>query len=287
MHTLGKLFALPWLMTLGTVGLVFGQAAATPTPAKDAADAPPARTGPVVVELFTSEGCSSCPPADSLLSELVRKHDAGDRAGLQPGVVFIAWHVDYWDQLGWKDPYSTGFASHRQRDYDSIMSSRGVAGAGVYTPQMIINGQRAFVGSDRGRAEASIRGAIADRKTAGLELSLSQASAGGPVSVRVTAESVPEHSRWLAVLLEDNLVTDVKLGENGGRKLAHTRVARSQLQLPARDKQATLELTIPAGLRPELASVVVLLESKDSGFTLAAGTARLIPAEAPAAGERP
>lgn len=284
MHARRKLFNLPWMITLGAAGLAFAQAA--PSRPNEKA-APAQRTGPVVVELFTSEGCSSCPPADSLLAELVRKHDAGDRSGRPADVVFIAWHIDYWDQLGWKDPFSTGFASDRQRDYDSIMSSRGVSGAGVYTPQMIVNGQRAFVGSDRGKAEASIRNALADGRPAGLELSLSRASADGPVTVRVTAASVPEHSRWIAVLLEDNLVTDVKRGENGGRQLPHTRVVRSQRQLPARDHQATLELTIPAGVRPELASVVVLLESKDTGATLAAGTARLEPAEAPGADKKP
>ena len=90
---------------------------------------------PTLVELFTSEGCSSCPPADEYLHDLTATRDAqsGD-------YIFIEWHVDYWDYLGWKDPFASPAASQRQRDYAGAMKDRNIDRAGVYTPQMIVAG---------------------------------------------------------------------------------------------------------------------------------------------------
>jgi hypothetical protein len=100
-----------------------------------------AETRPVVVELFTSQGCSSCPPADAFLAELAAK----------PGVIALGFHVDYWDRLGWKDPLSAAGSTERQHQYAKWLGRRE-----VYTPQMVVDGKHEFVGSDRNEINATI-----------------------------------------------------------------------------------------------------------------------------------
>ena len=104
----------------------------------------PAQAGerPIVVELFTSEGCSSCPPADALLAELASR----------PDVLALSFHVDYWDRLGWKDPYSSREATARQHRYATLLDL-----ASIYTPQIVIDGKWQAVGSDRSRCRARAR----------------------------------------------------------------------------------------------------------------------------------
>lgn len=101
-------------------------------------------TRPVVVELFTSQGCSSCPPADALLGKLAQR----------PDVIALGFHIDYWDRLGWKDPLSSEDATARQRTY-----ARRFNGGQVYTPQMVVDGTREMVGSDQGAVASGIRAA--------------------------------------------------------------------------------------------------------------------------------
>src|SRR5262245_48953789 len=105
-------------------------------------------SGFAVVELFTSEGCSSCPPADRLLADLAKR----------PGVYALEFHVDYWNSLGWRDPYSAAAYSDRQRMY----------GDDIYTPQMVVNGTNLFVGSNRARAEAAIAAGLSAPPKVGL-----------------------------------------------------------------------------------------------------------------------
>jgi hypothetical protein len=102
-----------------------------------------ADTRPAVVELFTSQGCSSCPPADKLLGELARRSD----------VLTLAYHVDYWNNLGWKDPFASADATRRQRRYAGALGL-----SGIYTPQMVVDGAIDAVGSDRRAVEAALAG---------------------------------------------------------------------------------------------------------------------------------
>jgi len=162
---------------------------------------------PVVVELFTSEGCSSCPPADAYLSELSR-----DRRELLP----LAFHVTYWDGLGWRDPYSLEAATQRQAEYSARF------GESAYTPEMVIDGQRRFVGSNRRAAEAAIE--IAQKADeAGVDVS--GVRHGGTLSVMVGPGT--GHGVVLLVGYDTGHVTEVGRGENTGRTLRESNVVRS------------------------------------------------------------
>jgi hypothetical protein len=169
----------------------------------------PAQAGErrIVVELFTSEGCSSCPPADALLAELA------DR----PDVLALSFHVDYWDRLGWKDPFSSRAATDRQNRYAKLLALHT-----VYTPQIVVDGKWEAVGSDRAEVERVLDLARRDPPEVPVALALDHGQAQialGPGSVGVAASV-------LLIGFDRRHVTSVKRGENGGRTLAHVDVVR-------------------------------------------------------------
>jgi hypothetical protein len=161
-----------------------------------------AATPPAVLELFTSQGCSSCPPADALLGELAR----------EPGIIALAWHVDYWNGLGWHDPFSSPTATARQRRYAEQLHDE------VYTPALVVNGAQMVVGSDGTavRAAISAAGALAVEvalRRDGTEVSAEIGQVGRNVSA-LLATYDPQH------------LTAIGTGENGGRKLIEYRIVR-------------------------------------------------------------
>jgi hypothetical protein len=162
---------------------------------------------PVVIELFTSQGCSSCPPADRLLGELAR----------DPAVVALAWHVDYWNGLGWPDPFATKLASDRQRAYADRL------GEDVYTPALVIGGTRMVIGSDRNEIRSAIQAAAPPAvPVAIVSDGDGLAAAIGAAGQQVTA---------LLALYEPEHVTDVARGENGGRQLHEYHIVRGAMPL--------------------------------------------------------
>lgn len=212
-------------------------AASTPGPA-----APAPADGAVVVELFTSQGCSSCPPADRLLTELAR-----DRRD----VIALAFHVDYWNRLGWADPWSRPAWSARQEAY-----ARG-DGDRVYTPALVINGGGAVVGSRR----AAVTDAIAQAPRLPAIAGTARVVDG---AVEVAA-AVPAGTRGAVAIVEDALVTRVAAGENEGETLRNDRVVRALV--PLTDRAAVpLEPT----WRAEGLEAVVLAAGPD-GRLVAAG----------------
>jgi hypothetical protein len=169
---------------------------------------------PVVVELFTSEGCSSCPPADALLIQLQQKQPV-------PGaeIICLGQHVDYWNSLGWKDVFSSAEFTARQQRY-----SQAFVNGQVYTPQMVVDGRVEFNGSDAGRAASAIARAAQEPKATVL------VSTEG-TSLQVHVENLPAVSRndtaeVLLAITESDLLSNVSRGENAGRKLRHIGVVR-------------------------------------------------------------
>ena len=216
----------------------------------------------VIVELFTSEGCSSCPPADALLKELSEQQKMN---GVQ--VVALEEHVDYWNHLGWKDPYSAAEFSQRQSDYAQVFGTDG-----VYTPQMVVDGQSELVGSRSAAAREAIHKA-ANQPKAEIALGAGANSSPGKPAFEVQIKSLGgislrgETELWIAVT-EKGLQTDVKAGENSGETLKHAAVVRSlrkieTLRDPAGyDRQ--LQIAVDPGWKKENLAVVVFLAEKSS-----------------------
>ncbi len=184
----------------------------------------PANNGrtPVIVELFTSEGCSSCPRADALLARL-------DKTQPIPGVEIIALkeHVDYWDHFGWKDRFSSAQFTARQGDY-----AQAIGNGTIYTPQMIVDGRTEFVGSAEGRArQAILQAGEAPKAVVQLEWSPRAAAGAGEIPLRVRIGQLGgatpgDRAEVFLAITESNLHSDVSRGENAGRKLDHAGVVR-------------------------------------------------------------
>lgn len=161
-----------------------------------------------VLELFTSQGCSSCPPADALLNKIINEEHRAKIFGL-------SFHVSYWNHLGWTDPHSSENYSKRQYGYSSKFTT------GVYTPQVVVNGTDEYVGGNRSTSEAKIKQALSKPATVAIDLSLK----GDKLTYKLRGDYVNSE---LNVAVVQNETTDlVKRGENGGRKLVHRNVVLS------------------------------------------------------------
>ena len=204
----------------------------------------------VVGELFTSESCSSCPPADAKVAELVRT---------RPDLLLLTFHVTYWNNLGWQDPYSFDAATQRQRRYVAV----GVSPE-VYTPALIVDGKLDAVGSDPAAVDQALRQAARSEETA-AQISVQREPTGLTVSV-----SAGTGSGTLLLLGYDRLLrTHVGRGENSGRTLEEANVVRSMSVLTTwSGKLVRLQVAYPAGQ-----DVAVLLQ-RDDGHIVGAGVAR-------------
>ncbi|MEW2431934.1 DUF1223 domain-containing protein [Micromonospora sp. NPDC047644] len=201
--------------------------------------------GFAVVEMFTSQGCNSCPPAEELLSEIER--DARDRG---QNVFTLGFHVDYWDDLGWPDQFADAAYTARQEAYARAFGTRG-----LYTPQMVVNGSVEFVGSDRRRAAAAIMSAMAS--TAATPLALSIANRGNDrVMVDYRTEQPPARAVVHLAVVERELTSEIARGENAGRTLRQDNVVRAFRSVGLDAERGQLELATPTGLDPRRASVV-------------------------------
>lgn len=236
---------------------------ASSIPALRASDA--ART-PVLVELFTSEGCSSCPPADALLMELERQPISGVE------VIALSEHVDYWNHLGWKDAFSSPLFSARQQQYAARFRLDS-----VYTPQMVIDGRAEALGSNQAGVYTAIQyAARSPRATVKIDRTAAHEEDGeGAIRLRAAADSIPQGLKSgkfdvILVITESGLSSNVANGENAGRTLKHTGVVRSMTRIAEietnkhRGYQATLATRIaPSWSRSRLRAVLIV-QSRDT-----------------------
>jgi hypothetical protein len=205
----------------------------------------------VVVELFTSEGCSSCPPADELLAHLRQ-----DLSAKNIQVIPLGFHVDYWNSLGWEDRFSSADYSRRQEQYTQSLRVDG-----PYTPEMVVDGVVEFVGNDAGHAQRSIREAASQSEVATVKIS---SAAADQLAVQVKAPNSAKDAQVVLAITEDNLTTQVGSGENGGRTLHHAAVVRELRQL-GRLHEGSFEANVPLKLdkdwkRADLRAVVFVQE---------------------------
>lgn len=218
---------------------------------------------PVLVELFTSEGCSSCPQADEALAALATEQPV---AGAE--IIPLELHVDYWNQLGWTDPFSLHEATLRQERY--------ATGTGqLYTPQMVVDGTRSFVGN-RQLAQAAVSQAVVLAKRE-VRAALRPAPGGVDVQLHIGPGESRPVDLWLA-LSESGLSSKVTRGENRGRTLAHAAVVRSLEQVtpvPASGWTGTVRLPLVSGWRREALTVVAFAQDRTSGRVVGIGTVRV------------
>jgi hypothetical protein len=232
-----------------------------------AAESPTTRPA-VVVELFTSEGCSSCPPADVVLANLAKP---GAVVGVE--IIALELHVDYWNGLGWADPFSSPDLSRRQENYAKVLQHDQ-----IYTPQMIVDGSEEFVGSDRGKARDAIgRAAGQPKGTISLDLApFSKDTRKFDCQISVAGISPKATGQVLLALTEDGLSTDVRRGENAGEKLHHSAVVRSLREvatiMPGDASPFNVKATVEVKPTWQLdhLKVVVFAQDAKSGKVLAA-----------------
>lgn len=214
---------------------------------------------PVVVELFTSEGCSSCPPADAVLADL-------SRVGQQDGtdLILLGEHVDYWNYLGWTDRFSSAQFSQRQSEYAHALHGQ------VYTPEMVIDGRAGFVGNSLGDVQQKIAAAERDPKPAQVALAWANDK---QLQVKVSGANLP-HSNVLLAITENNLTTAVGAGENGGTTLHHAAVVRQLRNLgtvKSNQYAVSVDVTPAAGWNTANLKVAVLVQDASSMAILGAG----------------
>jgi len=213
-----------------------------------------ANTGFAVVELFTSEGCSSCPPAERLFNSIVKDAEANGKE-----VFALAFHVDYWNRLGWKDRFSEGAYSERQRIYAQKLKARS-----VYTPQMVVNGNVEFVGSSETEANRAITQALVKAEPVQVTLKMeSQAGATTNVSYEVSEGAGAAVINF--ALVEKGLFTVVQRGENSGRKLHHDNVVRLfKTETLTESGTGVFSITLPEGVDPSKAEIIAFVQQKES-----------------------
>ncbi|NIG54447.1 thioredoxin family protein [Chitinophaga sp. Cy-1792] len=210
--------------------------------------------GFAVVELFTSEGCSSCPPADALLEKLEAQSNG------KP-LYLLAFHVDYWDHQGWRDSFSQHEFSLRQEEYAGWLNLNG-----VYTPQVVINGSSQFVGSDAAAITYAINQALTT--PAAASLTLKATSGHQQVNVSWDSPAPQKNTRLLLALVQKNAQSMVRAGENAGRKLSHVQIVKDLTTVNMKDTSATLPL--PAGFDQQNWELIGLLQNTRNGHVIAA-----------------
>lgn len=203
-----------WLVAAMLVALFPGASHSQPSPA----------AAPVVLELFTSQGCSSCPPADALLTELAA----------QPGVIALALHVDYWDYLGWKDSFADPKFSARQKAYARAFGKRS-----IFTPQMVVHGSDALVGHDA----AGIVGRIAQHQAEPAPVDLALRREGDELWIRLAPRGAPVGSADVhLVRFIPSVEVSIEAGENAGQQIRYSNIVASWDTVATWDGTAPLEL---------------------------------------------
>ena len=211
----------------------------------------------VVLELFTSQGCSSCPPADKLVGTYSSKEN----------VIPLSFHVDYWDRLGWKDPFSSHGYSQRQYMYASALHSN------VYTPQLVINGNAEMVGSDANKISSTLHKVFSEEADASLAISKTELE-NGKININFDVEGNIQNSVLNIAVIEKKTVTPIKAGENGGVTLTDYNVVRSFETLNKFETgENNASIDFPSTLKSANRAVVLYLQQKKDNHILAAGKA--------------
>jgi hypothetical protein len=235
-------------MTPGRRSLLIGGAAAIVASQAGETDARAAAEGPWAIELFTSQGCNSCPPADAFLGRLAKR----------PDIVALSFHVDYWDYIGWKDPFASRETTERQRAYARVLKQRY-----VYTPEMVVDG----IGHDTGREPNPINALLSKAQSLSPQRATPELSrtAGGPLTIKLDAFTLQGGPADVTLAIYDRRNnTPVASGENQGRTLENFNIVR-QLEVISRWDGSPASWTIAADRIQPTQGAAVLVQRADHG----------------------
>ncbi|TRW25989.1 DUF1223 domain-containing protein [Flavobacterium zepuense] len=220
------------------------------------------QNGFAVVELFTSEGCSSCPPADELLGKIQQEYK-------DKPVYVLAYHVDYWDRMGWKDAYSSAAYTQRQSEYSHLLGSQ------LYTPQVIVNGEAEFVGSDERTLRETLVHVINGKASANLAITARQINGSLLINYTLTGNYKPAVLRL--ALVQKKAVRQIKRGENQGRTLTHWQIVRSlNTSTISANGKGKLQLPIPKDFIENEWEVIAMVQDPATAKIYAAAKATLV-----------
>jgi hypothetical protein len=246
---------------MALVALGCSRRAGAPTPSAEAETQGPSFA---VVELFTSEGCSSCPPADENLARI-----AAAAEGREAPVYALSFHVDYWNHLGWRDPFSSEDFSVRQRHYARALRS------GVYTPQMVVNGTTEFTGTSESEADDAVDRALARPATAAIVLQPRYDRRTRALALEYRVERGPGNGILNLCVVQSSDPIRVAAGENRGRELVHRNVVRAyETRLTSESSGGTWRITLAPDIDPLRARLVAFVQDSTSfAITGAQGSA--------------
>ena len=223
---------------------------------------------PVLLELFTSEGCSSCPPADRLLEEIDQKQPV---AGAE--LIVLSEHVDYWNHLGWADPYSSPMFTARQQQYALRFGTED-----TYTPELVVDGARSLVGSNWADAERAIEESLREPKSP-LNLSAQRQGRSAHIRLEIGSDANKKAGLVYLVLAHDHARSRVARGENAGRELGHVAVAYCLRELGETNADSTFARDVSIPLRRDSSAddtrVIALIQKRDTGKIVGAAELRL------------
>ena len=219
-----------------------------------------AQTPFAVVELFTSEGCSSCPPAEKVFKEI--KEDAEKN---QKNIFFLEYHVDYWNGLGWKDPFSKFQFTKRQQNYTSALSEKN-----IYTPMLLVNGHHPITGSDEEAVNSNIRAALEEKTFIRLSATI-DSIANDTAFVSYNSSKTDKNYFLRFAITEDNLASNITKGENSGKKLNHKAVVRIFTTIDLKANMGTIAIPLKKiNLINGHCSLIVFIQHKQTMRILAA-----------------
>lgn len=215
--------------------------------------------GFAVVELFTSEGCSSCPPADKLLGAIQNEYK-------DKPVYVLAYHVDYWDRQGWKDSFSDVAYSNRQFEYSKLLPSQ------MYTPQAVVNGQTEFVGSDENSLHRSLSQSLSVKETDTLSISANESGSNFSIDYRYSGSGQSKVLRL--AIIQKQAIRHIKRGENEGRTLTHWQIVRSFTTVSLNNGVSGKEqIRIPEGFSRNDWEIIGMIQNPKNGKIEAASRA--------------
>ena len=217
------------------------------------------QNGFAVVELFTSEGCSSCPPADNLVASVEERDKS------KP-VYILSYHVDYWDRLGWKDRFSDAAFTERQQHYAELLHLNS-----VYTPQIVVNGRDEFVGSNKAALEKALSTSLKDSAKEKLTIQLNTEFDSAHEKINVAYQTTCPASTSIVInLVEKSAQTNVKAGENQGRQLTHVQIVRQQIIQALSEKNGKAVIDLPLEYKSSQWEIIAFVQDQNSGQILCA-----------------